>query len=281
MKYVLLIVFMVTTVFANDDAYSSAKKAEKEKDYIQAEKFYRKACDAGDDKSCLGLVNLYFNGKGKQGNMVVAYKLSKMLCNKGNAEGCFFLGYMYSEGKGIDKNVELATKTLKQACELKEDKACYNLANRYLKEKKYTNAIEYYEKSLLLGNYSAGTVLSSIYFSGTGVAKNMDKAVKYSKDACEKGKLTTSCAFLGTYYIQTNNYKEGKKYSEKACKMKPDAGIKDSKKIVAEACANTGLIYAKGFGVELSMYKARKYFRKACDMGLDTACKYYNKTLQY
>ena len=278
MKKIVLFLCMFVVLFGNE-FYDQAKKAEKQKDYVNAEKFYRKSCDIGNDQACLDLTNLYFNGKGN-GNMIVAAKLAKMLCNKNNAEGCFFLGYMYSEGKGVNKNIEFAKKSLEKSCSLGEDKACINAANIYVKEKNYDLAIKNLEKSYHYGNYVAGSTLGSFYASGTGVKQDIEKARNYHQDTCDNGNISTSCAFLGVYYIKMKKYQRAEYYTKKTCEMSPDKFIKESKQFIAESCANLGLLYAKGLGVELSMYKAKKYFKKACDMDLDTACKYYNMTFQ-
>ncbi len=204
-----------------------------------------------------------------------------MLCNKNDAEGCFFLGYMYSEGKGTSKDENKAKEILNKACDLGEYKACMNLAKVYATRTDYVSALKLYEKAYNQGSYLAGAAIGGIYFRGMGVAKNVNKAIKYLQPACEKGMVATSCALLGGYYLQIKNYSLARKYTAKTCNMEPDKQLKDSKNFIAESCANLGLLHAKGLGGEQSMYKARKYFRKACDMGLDTACKYYNKTLQY
>jgi TPR repeat protein len=58
------------------DSLDIAEQAIKDKNYNKAESYYRKSCDSGLDKGCLGLVNLYVNKKGKYQSDIVAFKLS-------------------------------------------------------------------------------------------------------------------------------------------------------------------------------------------------------------
>ncbi len=274
MKLALLFIILIISIYGND-TYSDAKKAEKKKDYVLAEKLYKEACDSGNDEACLGLTNLYFNGKGEHGDMIVTYKLSKMLCKKNNAEGCFFLGYFYSEGKGIQKNIAEGKLMLNKACDLGEYKACMNLAITYQKSENYIEALSLYEKAYQYGHNPAGTPLGNIYMHGLGVDKNPERAIEYFRESCEKGKVTTSCAALGAYYLENKRYDLARKYLEITCNMKPDI-YKDSKEFIATSCTNFALLYAKGLGGDRSPYGARKYLKKACDMSFDLACKYYN-----
>ncbi len=284
MKVNIFIFVLLPLFLFAESTYDIAKEAEKKKDYATAEKLYKESCNSGDDKSCLGLTNLYFNGKGKYGNMTVAFKLSKMLCNKDNAEGCFFLGYMYREGKGTEKDTKKGSENLDRACDLGEYKACMLSAITYHNSGNYVKSLMLYKKAYSYGHYLAGTEIGHMYMEGVpGVPKNTKKAIVYLKPSCTQGMVSMACGILGTHYLQVKNYDMARQYLEKACNMKVDESISDtvSKNLIIGSCTNLGVLYAKGLGGKISMNKAKKYFKKSCNIGSDKGCDYYQRALRY
>ncbi|OOQ18973.1 tetratricopeptide repeat protein [Helicobacter pylori] len=76
------------------ELFDQGVKSNKAKDYIQAKKYFEKAC------------NLNYGG------------------------GCFSLGDLYDDGKGVEKNLTKADQYISKACKLGDQEACEALKEK-------------------------------------------------------------------------------------------------------------------------------------------------------
>ncbi|EAL0271225.1 sel1 repeat family protein [Campylobacter lari] len=90
MKKVLIIlaILFLNFAYSQEDLVEKGIKAYESGDYINAMKYYKKACDL----------------------------------NSGN--GCFNLGAIYALGKGVRKDTSKALEYFGKACDLKDDLGC-------------------------------------------------------------------------------------------------------------------------------------------------------------
>ncbi len=95
----------------------------KEKKYLEAVLFLKKAIDEGDISACVHLGNCYMIGCGIAKDKEEAVKLFERAHNGGIANGTFFLGLAYLHGDGVKKNKEKARELILKASEQGSKKA--------------------------------------------------------------------------------------------------------------------------------------------------------------
>ena len=180
----------------------------------------------------------------------------------------------------------------------KEGKAydCEIVAEYYEEKGSRKKAINYYEKSCELGNYSACEKLVELYSVGDADTKKdetkaqiyFDKLIEILQKQCDK---SNQCVELGRYYY-TGRYVEqnktmAKEYFDKACEKEKlyckAAGdiyfeAKDYKQaqIYYDRACDNGSGYCEKAGnkyFEIKDYKQAKiYYHKACERGKASVC---------
>ncbi|MFP6251139.1 tetratricopeptide repeat protein [Helicobacter pylori] len=96
----------------------------KAKDYIQAEKYFEKACDLKYGGGCFRLGVLYEYGQGVEKNLTKASQYFSKACGLNNSGGCGALGMLYEFGQGVEKNLTKAAYFYSKACKLGFQKTC-------------------------------------------------------------------------------------------------------------------------------------------------------------
>ncbi len=99
----------------------------KAKDYIQAEKYFEKACELKDGGGCGALGDLY---DGVEKNLIKAAQLYTKACELKEGVGCKRLGSLYYHGRGVEKNLTKATQYISKACKLGDQEACEALKEK-------------------------------------------------------------------------------------------------------------------------------------------------------
>jgi len=104
-------------------------------DPAMAVKFYKKACDDGDNaEACHRYSALFIKGIANicDKNMAEAFKYSLKACELGNLGGCVNVSRMYAKGEGTDKNPVAAKEygdiAAEMMSQLKETQARLNFA---------------------------------------------------------------------------------------------------------------------------------------------------------
>ncbi|MFP6183677.1 tetratricopeptide repeat protein [Helicobacter pylori] len=96
----------------------------KAKDYIQAEKYFEKACDLKYGGGCFRLGVLYEYGQGVEKNLTKAAQLYSKACDLNNSVGCGALGMLYEDGQGVGEDLTKAAYFYSKACKLGFQKTC-------------------------------------------------------------------------------------------------------------------------------------------------------------
>ncbi len=63
-------------------------KSSKAKDYIQAKKYFEKACELKDGRGCFNLGRLYYYGEGVEKDLTKAAYFYSKACKLGSQEAC-------------------------------------------------------------------------------------------------------------------------------------------------------------------------------------------------
>ncbi len=119
----------------------------------------KKGCEAGNKSDCIRLSIVFYQKK----DFKDAFKLSKRACELGSSDGCSKVGFHYLNGLVVEKNLKKAAEYFQKSCKLNESRGCYNLALLYDKgegvKKDEKKAKELYEKACKLRNRLACQVL--------------------------------------------------------------------------------------------------------------------------
>ncbi len=91
------------------------------KDYIQAKKYFEKACGLNNGGGCGALGDLY---DGVEKNLIKATQLYTKACDLKEGMGCGNLGVLYYDGDGVKRDSKKADQYISKACKLGDQEAC-------------------------------------------------------------------------------------------------------------------------------------------------------------
>ena len=97
----------------------------------QAIGLFRKACDGGELRGCLGLGSMFESGQGVAKDEAQAAKLYRKACDAGNMAGCTDLGNLTASGRGVAKDEAAGFALYKKACDGGDMNGCVNYALAY------------------------------------------------------------------------------------------------------------------------------------------------------
>ncbi|GAA8421876.1 hypothetical protein HpDR46_04170 [Helicobacter pylori] len=113
------------------ELFDQGVKSNKAKDYIQAKKYFEKACNLNYGGGCGNLGVLYQKGEVVEKNLIKAAQYASKACDLNNGGGCGNLGVLYQKGEVVEKDLIKAAYLYSKACELKESFGCGALAVLY------------------------------------------------------------------------------------------------------------------------------------------------------
>jgi len=167
----------------------------------------------------------------------------------------------------------LNASTWEEDCDNGKDLNYCNMGGyNYLFEYKYKKALALFNIACEHNFSQSCAYLGGMYSKGQGVEKNNQKAMEYSKKACDldKGVGSGGCLKLALLLENKKDYKSAAKYYE----------IATNSKIQLSAYFNLGVYYYLGKGVKKDKIKAYKYWYHAAKNGntgaqdnLDILCK--------
>ncbi|RXJ89488.1 hypothetical protein CRV01_08405 [Arcobacter sp. CECT 8983] len=167
-------------------AYAYGKGVKK--DLKKAEEYYFQAAQKGYTSAYYNLAWLYYRNKENKDRDIIRldYKKAKEYLELGaknyNYPSINLLGVFYKDGLGVKKDMQKAVRLFEKAA--RYDKyAANHLANYYRDKKDYKSAMKYYEYAKSKGDASAQIELGILYEKGQGTKKDIEKALKYYKDA--------------------------------------------------------------------------------------------------
>ena len=176
------------------------------------------------------------------------FEIYKQECDKDNGIGCLRLGYAYLGGKdndyakiarlaGESKDTIQAITYLKKSCDLGWGDACWKLGVEYAK-------------------------------SDTEKAEQLyAQAISIYEKRCNDGN-PPQCFNAGIYHYGKNDYQKALPLFKKACD-----GAKDKDEV--RSCSFLGTMYYQSEGVAQDYEEAKKYYKKVCDMGMQSGCDDY------
>ncbi|WP_187926970.1 tetratricopeptide repeat protein [Helicobacter pylori] len=97
------------------------------KDYIQAKKYFEKACDLKYGGGCGALGDLYDD---VEKNLIKATQYLSKACDLKYGRGCNDLGELYYNGEDVEKNLIKAAQYISKACKLGDQEACEALKEK-------------------------------------------------------------------------------------------------------------------------------------------------------
>ncbi len=229
----------------------------------------RRACDRGDQASCVRLGWMYVEGNGVPKNHARAAELFVTSCNKGNALGCNNLGWLYYNGWGVQQNRAQAVVFYRKACDGGEALGCTNLAQAYQKgegvPRNIDETVRIYQDACNRNIRDACNNLGILYDKGEGVPQNDGVAVTYYDRACDM-QLAIACSNLGYMYDMGHGVPQDQ---ARAVRLYQTACTGNS----GLGCHNLGSAYERGIGgLHTDLNEARRYYAKACGLGEQDAC---------
>jgi uncharacterized protein len=226
----------------------------------------RHRCEVGDSNSCTSLADAIIRDKGDRAEAVV---LLEKACNQGYVHGCSKLGFRLIEKSHQHKDVARAITLFEKACAAHDPLGCSNLAT-FLYDgegiaKNLERAAKLYADACERRDGFSCSVLGTMYANGDGVDKDRNRALKLYQRACELGS-PNGCTALGLRILSGDSSVDGPRavaLFEKACSGDDGAG-----------CLQLARCVERGDGTAKDAVRARKLFRKACELGIttDNAC---------
>lgn len=265
--------------------------------YARAAEFYEIASKGGVAWAKRRLGWLYSNGLGLPENKSKAIALFEEASAAGDGISMYNLGCAYFGGDGVVVDWEKAKYWYQQAMKTDDEEAVtkskQNLATIKMLESD-TNPtkqdFETYLQGAELGQETGQLATAECYLNGWGVAKDVEKAIYWFKEAAKQGNLdaqtslgiiytdgqlvpsdlklakywlsapvaaadTTALAYMGHVLYQEGNFNEALSYIRQASNL----GSKDAMRTLA-------LMYWAGQGVEVNYAEALRYAKAARDM---------------
>ena len=116
---------------AQDDAFSKAREAYLQADYVEAVKWFRLLADQGEALAQAQLGYMYDMGEGVPENDAEAVKWFRLAAEQGYVPAQHSLGAMYHSGQGVPKNYAEAVKWYRLAAEQGDAGAQTSLGSMY------------------------------------------------------------------------------------------------------------------------------------------------------
>ncbi len=244
------------------------------------------------------------------------YKTACGFENYNSINGCYFLSLIYKEGKGqIRKNIKLSKhyddlsynlnyKYQYQYGKSFSDNISYSMyfdaiQDKYVKL--YKSAIERFSEYCKT-NYKNSCVLAGrMYRDGKGARQDYKKAFEHFKKGCDHDKKD-ACFELAESYLSgkgaRQDYKKAMDNYERSCNLDNEIACRQAGVLYFKAenyqdalfyfkrggilddgfsYGFIGSMYRYGQGVRQDSQKAKQYFGKACDLGLQLGCDEYAK----
>lgn len=246
----------------------------------------------------------YSSGKGVKKDLETAFKLAYSAAQQNHLPAIYNVGRAYQYGLGVEKSLKQAEHYLQKAINKKYTLAYGTLGDLYqyhdIQENNLAKAIALYKQGAELGDELSEKELARAYYWGHGIEENKQKSFdiwqKYFKQGDKKLgyklypfyrkniipniapndkkviELLTAAAEenhinaqgqLARYLMKgvgqklnKPNYKEAKYWAEK-CITLPNS----------DCFIELALIYENGYGVEVDLNKAEKYYRKYIELG--------------
>lgn len=194
------------------------------REFAESARYLERACRLGLPIACSNLAELFVDGRGVQMDKVKGLKLFSEACQAGEGQGCsgicatFFevmQNFTASQRKRCAAMLEVSCrvgnawmcnrkklvpaaltdgqeKLLHDACAAGQVNACLVLGTAYAMVERFGEAVRATRSACKLDPHGCSN-LGELYFSGSGVPRNLGEARKHFQSACEGG-VTSGCA---------------------------------------------------------------------------------------
>lgn len=125
------------------------------------------------------------------------------------------------------------------------------------------------EEQAAKGDVMAQVNLATLYYSGTIVDQNYNKAFELYEKAANQGNADAQGNVGNMYFFGKGvrqDYLQAFKWYEKAASQGSPGAL-----------GMLGLMYRDGKGVRQDRFKAKSWFGKSCDKGVQLSCDHYRK----
>jgi general secretion pathway protein A len=174
-----------------NELYTGGYNFDRQGNYKEAMKYYRKAAEQGHAQAQNSLGFMYSEGHGVEQDYKEAIKWYRKSAEQGHAQAQNSLGVMYSEGRGVEQDYYEAVRWCRKAAEQGHAQAQANLCIMYSEghgvEQDYNEAAKWCRESAEQGNGQAQAILGIMYSRGQGVEQDFKEAVKWYHKAAEQG----------------------------------------------------------------------------------------------
>lgn len=235
------------------------------KDLNMAKENYKKAMEEGnrDAYTRLGYIQVFENKTER--HLKNGFLYMEKALQMGDKNALLSLGEIYLRGISVPKDINKAKEYYQKGIDAKIKEAYGLLAHIELFNSSsividYKRIKELAQTGSKMGDGNSSKIMGYLYHNGLGVKKNERNAEKYYLKAIEEGDLLDNLV----YWYLGNLYFYGSK------RVQNNAKALDNYLIAAqyyEASAyEVGIIYEKGYGVDIDLEKAKEYYKKASNM---------------
>lgn len=212
-------------------------------DYIQANKWFKKAATQGHKGAQYNLGIMYGNGQGVQQDYDEAVYWYRKAADQGYAPAQNNLGIMYGDGKGVQQNYTQKIYWLRKAAEQGLVTAQFLLGGAYEVDESirdYTKSVYWYQKAAEQGDADAQLLLGIMYENGKGTQQDDKQAVHWYLRAADQGHAYAQFnlgimyffgsgvqqdSYLAAYWLQKSADKGHKNAEEALMLLKDQAAL--------------------------------------------------------
>jgi len=229
-----------------------------------AERYLRKAVNAGLPLACNELGTMYFRGVGVQRDPKLAFELLQRGADGGNGRAMLNLGNCYANGIGVSPDPVRALDCFRWAEAKKVKTARGYIAQAYFQgtgvEKNVAEALRLANAAAKEDDPIACNLLGIIYMEGAeGISPDVKLAEQYFRRALP-GNIPTTKSNLGFLLLNSSPPR-----TEEGLRLLHDAYEQYRE---PNAALYLGSLYMEGKGVERNPAKGEELYRQAADFGL-------------
>ena len=196
-------------------------------DVARAVELWSRACDGEHYEACTRLAAAIEKGAAGKVDETRILALVERGCLGGVAHACQVAAEQYASGKGTAKNPAKSLSLLRKACDFREFEACTTAAIRLQRGEgaapDSSEAARYFDIACTGtgGKGPACVLLALAYENGTGVTKDLNRALAIYEKGCA-AQDQDLCGALGGFLMEAEppigDKARGKLLSEKACR---------------------------------------------------------------
>jgi TPR repeat protein len=187
-------------------------------DNTEAVRWYRLAAEQGHAPAQKSLGYMYDNGEGVAEDNTEAVRWYRLAAEQGHAPAQYNLGYMYDDGEGVAENDTEAVRWYRLAAEQDYADAQYNLGQMYEFGEGLrvdeTEAVRWYRLAAEQGDGASMAKLGEFLVDGRGIEKKIEEGMKWLKKASETGEVFAQTLLFDRYLNPDNHDFNAKKAAE-------------------------------------------------------------------